>query len=75
MVELLLTSEGQLDPYYCSSQDPSAQQPISVLQQHLSCEANASLSGPLLHWAKASGPPAVQLLRLTCRYQPLLTRQ
>ncbi|KAL0020662.1 hypothetical protein WJX79_004334 [Trebouxia sp. C0005] len=68
IVELLLTSKGQLDPLYCSSQDPSAQQPVSVLQQHLSWAGNASMSGPLLHWAKAIGPPAIRLLRLTCRF-------
>ena len=67
IVELLLTGKGQLDPYYSNDRDPSAQQLVSVLQQHLSCEANASLSGPLLQWAKASGPPAMHLLRLTCR--------
>ncbi len=67
IVELLLTSKGQLDPLYCNSQDPSAQQPVSVLQQHLSWAGNASMSGPLLHWAKTIGPPAIRLLRLTCR--------
>ena len=68
IVELLLTSNGQLDPLYCNSQDPSAQQPVSVLQQHLSWAGNASMSGPLLHWAKTIGPPAIRLLRLTCRF-------
>ncbi|KAL0052786.1 hypothetical protein WJX82_007726 [Trebouxia sp. C0006] len=68
IVELLLTSKGQLDPLYCNSQDPSAQQPVSVLQQHLSWAGNASMSGPLLHWAKTIGPPAIRLLRLTCRF-------
>ena len=68
IVELLLTSKGQLDPLYCNSQDPSAQQPVSVLQQHLRWAGNASMSGPLLHWAKTIGPPAIRLLRLTCRF-------
>ncbi|DBB02952.1 TPA: hypothetical protein ACH3X1_013548 [Trebouxia sp. C0004] len=68
VLELLLTSKGQLDPLYCNSQDPSAQQPVSVLQQHLSWAGNASMSGPLLHWAKTVGPPAIRLLRLTCRF-------
>lgn len=66
--ELLLTASGDLDPHYSSTLDPSAQQPLSVLQQHLSYDGNASLTGPLLQWAKASGPPAVRLLRLTSRY-------
>ena len=66
-MEMLLTGKGQLDPWYCNTSDPSAQQPLSVLQQHLSWEGNAGMSGPLLHWAKASGPPAICLLRLTCR--------
>ena len=68
MLELLLTSSGELDPHYSSTLDPSAQQLLSILQQHLSNEANAGLAGALMQWAKASGPPAVRLLRLTCRF-------
>lgn len=68
ILELLLTASGELDPHYSSTLDPSAQQPLSILQKHLSYGANAGLAGPLLQWAKASGPPAVRLLRLTCRW-------
>ena len=67
IMELLLTAIGELDPHYSSNLDPSAQQPLSILQQHLSCVTNAGLTGPLLQWAKASGPPVLRLLRLTCR--------
>ena len=67
ILELLLTPSGELDPHYSSTLDPSAQQPLSILQKHLSYEANTGLAGPLLEWAKASNPPAVRLLRLTCR--------
>lgn len=67
ILELLLTAKGDLDPHYSSTVDPSAQQPLSILQKHLGWEANAGLAGPLLQWAKAWGPPAVRLLRLTCR--------
>ena len=68
ILELSLTGSGELDPHYSTTLDPSAQQPLSILQKHLSYEANAGLTGALLQWAKASGPPAVRLLRLTCRY-------
>ena len=67
ILELLLTASGELDPHYSSTLDPSAQQPLSILQKHLSYVANIGLAGPLLQWAKASGPSAVRLLRLTCR--------
>lgn len=73
ILELLLTAEGALDPHYSTSLDSSAQQPLSILQKHLGYEANAGLTGALLQWAKASGVPAVRLLRLTCRYPCTLT--
>ena len=68
MLELLLTADGALDPHYTNTLDSSVQQPLSILQKHLSYEANAGLTGALLQWAKASGVSAVRLLRLTCRY-------
>lgn len=67
ILELLLTASGELDPHYSTTLDPSAQQPLSILQKHLGYDANAGLVGPLLQWAKAAGPSAVRLLRLTCR--------
>ena len=68
LVEMLLDHKGQLEAQYCSSRDFSTQQPLSVLQQHLSCDANAGMSAPLLHWAKAGSSAAVCLLRLTSKW-------
>ena len=68
LLELLLTSSGQLDPAY-QPQGPASQgpHPLTVLQHHLSHANNAHLAEPLLRWARAHSPAALLLLRLTCK--------
>ena len=69
LIELLLTSSGQLEIAY-QPQSPASQgpSPLSVLQHHLNHANNAHLAEPLLRWARAHSPAALLLLRLTCKY-------
>ena len=64
-LEMLLTPSGDLDPAYIKSL--SEVQHLSVIQQHLSTERNACLTGALATWAEQAGEPALRLLRLTSR--------
>lgn len=68
-LEMLLTQSGDLDPDYIKSL--SEVQHLSVIQQHLSTDRNACMTGALKAWASQAGEPVMRLLRLTSRwFQP-----